>query len=339
MGVPLGPARRVFTTDYDLGEFVRVEQVLGGYVNLSFAIWADDGSGERRYFVRKYNRAITEREVRFEHALVSHINSRGFHMAAKVFPTKAGGTFVTREEVLDGEPLVRFFAVYEMLSGEDKYTWVKNRCSDRSSRARRACWPTFITALTTSTPEGWRASSRPSWTCCAACRPRSRAARPRRPTHAVTSTSSPSCRPSSRSSKRGPRSSHSYRGMPFIPVHGDFHPGNLKWVDQEAVAMRPVEWSGVLVLRFLRLRLVEARLPGLRRGPRGRVLLQLVGRAGQGGAAARQGRRLRARLPGRGGALDGPGTHERARARRAAADDRQRQPLRPELGRHRLLRR
>jgi homoserine kinase type II len=32
--------------------------------------------------------------------------------------------------------------------------------------------------------------------------------------------------------------------MPFIPVHCDFHPGNLKWVDQEAVAMRPVEWSG-----------------------------------------------------------------------------------------------
>jgi homoserine kinase type II len=36
----------------------------------------------------------------------------------------------------------------------------------------------------------------------------------------------------------------SLSGMPFIPVHCDFHPGNLKWVDQEAVAMRPVEWSG-----------------------------------------------------------------------------------------------
>jgi hypothetical protein len=41
-----GQLVEVFTEDYDLGEFVRIEQITGGYVNLSFAIWADDGNGE-----------------------------------------------------------------------------------------------------------------------------------------------------------------------------------------------------------------------------------------------------------------------------------------------------
>jgi homoserine kinase type II len=33
-------------------------------------------------------------------------------------------------------------------------------------------------------------------------------------------------------------------GLPRIPVHCDYHPGNLKWVDQKAVAVRPVETAG-----------------------------------------------------------------------------------------------
>ena len=78
----------VVASDYDLGEVVGVEQIFGGYTNLSFAVVVAAPEGEHKYFVRKYNRAITEREVRFEHALVNHISGKGFHIAAQVFPTK-----------------------------------------------------------------------------------------------------------------------------------------------------------------------------------------------------------------------------------------------------------
>ena len=32
-------------------------------------------------------------------------------------------------------------------------------------------------------------------------------------------------------------------GMPFIPVHCDFHPGNLKWVDRGRVGFFDFDWS------------------------------------------------------------------------------------------------
>ena len=47
-----------------------------------------------------------------------------------MFETKTGDTLVTREELLGAERVGRFFAVYEMLTGEDKYSWTENRCTD-----------------------------------------------------------------------------------------------------------------------------------------------------------------------------------------------------------------
>jgi len=239
-----GQLVEVFTTEYDLGKLVRVEQVLGGYVNLSFAIWADDGSGERRYFVRKYNRSITEREVRFEHALVSHINRKGFHMAAQVFPTKAGGTFVTREEIIDGQSLVRYFAVYEMLSGEDKYTWVKNRCSDRELESAARVLANFHYSAHDFDPRGLAREQPPIMDML-----RSLPATFKDCATQATGTRSDEYFLTKLPAileviEQGTAIEPQLHGMPFIPVHCDFHPGNLKWVDQEAVAMRPLEWPG-----------------------------------------------------------------------------------------------
>ena len=88
--------------------------------------------GEQRYFVRKYNRLNTEREVQFEHALVNHISGKGFHIAAQGLPEQGRrAPTCTREETIDGERVTRLFAVYEMLEGEDKYTWISNRLTDK----------------------------------------------------------------------------------------------------------------------------------------------------------------------------------------------------------------
>ena len=33
------------------------------------------------------------------------------------------------------------------------------------------------------------------------------------------------------------------RGMPRVPVHCDYHPGNLKWVDEQGVGLFDFDWS------------------------------------------------------------------------------------------------
>ena len=233
----------IFNEDYDLGEVVKIEQIHGGYVNQAFAVWTRTESGERKYFVCKYNKAIIEREVRFQHRLVNHIVRRGFHMAAEVFETKTGGTFATREETLDCERVVRFFAVFALLGGEDKYTWVKNRCTDReyenSARAlaefhhygqdfdpgdvRREQPP--IMELVSTLAETFTA-------CCGHAKgtPFEEYLLPRMP--AVLDVI-----------EKGAEIAPLLRGLPFIPVHCDYHPGNLKYAGERVVGMFDFDWS------------------------------------------------------------------------------------------------
>jgi len=232
----------VVDDDYDLGRVVSVEQVLGGYVNLSFAVVTRAADGEHRYFVRKYNRYADENEICFEHALTCHINSRD-HIAAEVYPNKLGRTLVTREELLDGQRIPRFFAVYELLGGEDRYTWVKNRCTDAEFESGGRMLARFHALAHDFDPGGFARHQPPimeflrtlgeTFTSCA-----DRAA----------DTKFGECLFSRLPGvfevlRKGAAIEPRLAGMPYIPVHCDYHPGNLKWVGEEAVALFDFDWS------------------------------------------------------------------------------------------------
>jgi homoserine kinase type II len=233
----------VVAEDYELGEVVRVEQVLGGYVNLSFVVVTRSDDGLQRYFVRKYNRHIEEREIRFEHALVDHLDGKGFHLAARVFPNRAGGTFVAREELLDGEVVTRYFGVYELLGGEDKYTWVKNRCTLKEVESAARLLARFHYSAHDFDPKGLGRKQAPimdflgtlqdTFTrCCAQAR----------------GTKYDECLITRLPGvvevlDKGASIAAQLQGIPYVPVHCDYHPGNLKWVDEEAVGVFDFDWS------------------------------------------------------------------------------------------------
>ncbi len=236
----------VVAADYELGEVVGVEQIFGGYVNLSFAVRTRDADGEHRYFVRKYNKAIDEREIRFEHALVNHINAKGFHLAARVYPAKRGETFVTREETANGERLTRFFAVYEMLEGKDKYTWVKNRCTDREFESGGRVLAQFHYLAHDFDPRGLGREQPPIMQLLRELRSTFAGyAEQARTGGSVVDDYYLEWLPAiDEALGKGADQEPELRGMPYIPVHCDYHPGNLKWVDEEATASGPVETSG-----------------------------------------------------------------------------------------------
>jgi homoserine kinase type II len=236
----------VVARDYDLGDVVGVDQIFGGYVNLSFAVRTRDADGEHRYFVRKYNRATTEREVRFEHALVNHLNGKGLHIAARVYPDKAGGTFVARDELLDGATVTRLFAVYEMLGGEDKYTWVKNRCTDGEYESAGQVLAEFHALAHDFDPKGLGREQPPIMQLLRDLRSTfaGYAEQARARGSSVDEYYLEWLPAIDEALRKGAELEPELRGMPYIAVHCDYHPGNLKWVDQEAVAFRPVETSG-----------------------------------------------------------------------------------------------
>jgi len=223
-----GQLAAVVAEDYDLGEVVGVDQIFGGYCNLSFAVRTRTAAGEQRYFVRKYGRSITEREIRFEHALVGHINGQGMHLAARVYPNKAGGTYVTRDEVHGGAQETRYFAVYEMLTGLDKYTWVKNRLSETGGRVLAQ----FHAAAHDFDPRDLGRSQPPIMRFLRELRPAfARYAEQARAGGTIVDEYYLTHLPAIDALlRRGAEQEPELQGMPYIPVHCDYHPGNLKWL-------------------------------------------------------------------------------------------------------------
>ena len=235
--------RGIVEDEYDLGTVVRAERIFGGYCNASFAVWTRDDAGEHTYFVRKYNRAITEREVRFEHALLTHLAGHGFGLASTVFPNRRGGTFVTREEIVDGAPATVFFGVFRLLEGEDKYTWVKNRLTDTEYDSAARVLAQFHHAASSFDPGDLAREQPPimefvptlagTFTTCAA-----------QATGTAFDRHFLSKLPAILDViAKGVDVESQLDGLPITPVHCDYHPGNLKWVDEHGVGLFDFDWS------------------------------------------------------------------------------------------------
>ena len=233
----------VVAGDYDLGEVDHVEQVFGGFENLSFAVWTRRDGEKLRYFVRKYKYGTVEREIRYEHALVRHIRGKGFDLAARVFPTKDGDTVVTREEIRDDETVTRYFAVYEMLGGEDPYTWTRNRCTDAEYEQAARILARFHQAAHDFDPGDLVREQPPIMEFLA--------------TMPATFKGYAATTKGTRydayfleklpeilaSIDRGLALSPDLDGLPRCPVFCDYHPGNLKWAEERAVGLFDFDWT------------------------------------------------------------------------------------------------
>ena len=116
-------AIQILKQHYDLGDLLDAEELLGGTVNRSFAVTVKKKDHRVKYFIRLYNPAIEENEIRFEHALVRYLKANGFNLAAGVIPSKPGGTYVKQERVIADQTHTDFWAVYEFIEGECRYDW------------------------------------------------------------------------------------------------------------------------------------------------------------------------------------------------------------------------
>ncbi len=102
---------------YDLGKVIDTFELFGGYTNRSFRVVVEQRGVTKDYFLRKYKLGIGEKEILFEHALITHTMANGFHLLAGLIPCRDGGTFVS--------PAIskNKFALYHFLAGEGKYAW------------------------------------------------------------------------------------------------------------------------------------------------------------------------------------------------------------------------
>jgi homoserine kinase type II len=116
----------IIESEYATGPVVGVEQLYGGYTNLSFAVSVFRGGEIHKLFFRKYWLGVTPDVIEFEHAFLAHVISRGADFVAGVISTREGRGYASRVEVVGGVERVFYYAAFDFIGGLDKYSWISN---------------------------------------------------------------------------------------------------------------------------------------------------------------------------------------------------------------------
>ncbi|MDR2442308.1 MAG: phosphotransferase [Deltaproteobacteria bacterium] len=248
--------KEVVEKNYDLGEVLEVYEIFGGYVNRSFGvICCKDGQNED-YFVRKYkakfNSEANPDDILYEHNLINFCLENGLKEAARVHQSKNGTTMVSLiDQDENGKDLKRYFAVYDYLAGEDKWTWVNNENSPTEFKNLGALQARFHLYGRDFKP-GKLAKAEPkiefllpSFIDLFS----SLAARdvPDSIFHKSFNSKLPSI---IETIKKNFIPAEAYEKMPQTPIHSDLHAGNVKWVGENCTGIFDFDWSKIEVRLF-----------------------------------------------------------------------------------------
>ena len=231
---------------YDLGRLTRTKEVLGGYCNKSYAVWMSVNGEPQRYFLRLYNPNVIEAEIRFEHALLNHLRSNGFTLAAAVIPCRNGATVVHTRTPENHRGSDSLWALFDFLEGEDPYSWTNTDLTDKEfvSAAEVLAHLHHCGHGFKKPPRADRAQPRimaflPTFKQrFAAFR---KQAGDRRCDRLFIKNFEPICR----AVDAAVSIDKQLQGMPTLPIHCDYHPGNLKYRDEKCVGVFDFDWSKI----------------------------------------------------------------------------------------------
>jgi homoserine kinase type II len=224
---------------YDLGRVQKVYEIFGGFVNRSFGLVVQRDGIRKAYFLRQYKHGVAENEIKFEHALINYCNARGFTIVAGVIANRQGTTYFKPTHSKS------FFAVYEYLEGEDKYSWNNPALNDEEFVSASKMLATFHTATIGFDPGNFRRVEPPIIDLLPTFRSAFQ-------THAQTASNSKFHRFFLTHLENIMESIGNTRiteadvsGMPLCPIHCDFHPGNLKYKNNRVVGIFDFDWSKI----------------------------------------------------------------------------------------------
>jgi homoserine kinase type II len=237
---------QLFNEYYDLGRITDIYEVFGGYTNRSFGVILEKDGHKTDYFVRKYKIEASDSDVLMEHGLIQHALKNGFLEAAGIYPTKDGRTFVRLNEIKAGQTVSRIFTVYKFLNGLDKYTWIENKSTLKEFENLGALMARFHNSTHTFEPQGDQRKTEPKVKLLIPDFTRifkERAAQPiETQFHAFFNIELPTILKYMERFKISPAE---YEALAELPIHGDYHAGNVKFDGEETVGLFDFDWSKV----------------------------------------------------------------------------------------------
>lgn len=230
---------------YQLGELSSYVKDERGFVNVSYAIESIRDGEKKKYFFRKYKQGVKEKEIRFEHSLIKHLLAKEFRLVAQVLPTIRGKSYVSRPAP-EGNFEAIFYAIFDFLPGEDKYSWIDPACNDEEIISAAQALAQFHNAVFGFQPDGEREEPEivellpmiaKNVLGCAAKDKHTR----------FDIYLQQNCGLILEHLGRvltilnGPE----YLNLPRLVIHCDFHPGNLKFQDDKVIGLFDFDWSKI----------------------------------------------------------------------------------------------
>jgi homoserine kinase type II len=230
---------------YDLGELVKFEQNLLGYNNTNFRIRTDKLGVIKDYFFRRYKAEIHTGEIIFEHAVINHLLEQDFDLVAGVHPTKKGETYIARQAG-DGSIVAIYYAVFDFLEGEDRYTWIDPQLSSAEVQSTASVLAQFHHAVASFNPPGQRVEPKildllPS----ISENIKSGLVKPKGTVFDDALAKHSRFMLDHCSEMQAYCASVDWSTAPQMVIHCDFHPGNLKFRAQEVVGFFDFDWSKI----------------------------------------------------------------------------------------------
>jgi len=236
---------------YDIGRLIQIKKLDRGYVNESFLIDTEKSEKRFRYFLRKYKRGIREEEVKFEHSIIKHLMARNFTLAASIIKRVDGLTYVKEEKEIDDEIEEIYFAIFEFLNGEDKYTWDNPLCTEKELESSARVLAKYHSNIYDLKPEGRRYEPKILELLPTISGDLMKYAKRAGTTkfdayffknldHILSVIDE----------TLSQFHSGAYSNLLQLAIHCDFHPGNLKFENEEVIGMFDFDWSKIDVRIF-----------------------------------------------------------------------------------------
>jgi homoserine kinase type II len=241
---PFEYVRETLSAHYSIGELVRAERLEKGYINISFDIETVQKDKRALYLFRAYRKSTPESKIRFEHALMEELHQGGFHLSPGPITTREGTTYARvsqREGAMQGDAYV---AVFNYLPGDDNYSWDRPFCTDEELAGAAE-----VFALYHNTIYGWQGSG--EWE-----EPRIIDLIPLLENQWRAHTQTADTLPFDvyfmdrldylsevLTNPLNSPARHDYDTLPHLAIHGDYHPGNLKFRGGTVTGLFDFDWA------------------------------------------------------------------------------------------------
>jgi len=230
---------------YDLGNLVHFEQNLLGYNNTNFRIRTVKKGIQKNYFFRCYKPEILADEIIFEHAVIEHLLEQDICQVARVHQTKKGETYFARQKEAGSSRSV-YYSVFDFLEGEDRYTWIDPQLSSAEVHSAASVLAKFHHAVANFSPPGqWVEPTILDLLPSISENLKSGLVKSKGTIFDTALEEHLHFLLDHFSEMQSYCASVDWSQAPQMVIHCDYHPGNLKFRDQEVVGFFDFDWSKI----------------------------------------------------------------------------------------------